>query len=127
MNLRIEGQQLRFRISQEELKKLCSGFPIKQSTHFPSSTHSPKPAHWPLMRVFSIDITPQDIEPDLQLTFESDCIKLAVQKQIAMNLYATLPRREGIRVKQKMDAVQTLELCLEVDIRTQNRERSNHV
>jgi len=114
MNLRIEGQQLRFRISKEELEILCSGSSITQPTYFPK------------MRALDIDITPQDIEPALQLMFDGDCMMLAVQNQAAQDLYHALPSREGIEVKQTINAVQTLELILEVDIRTQKRKRSDH-
>ncbi len=114
MNLRIEGQQLRFRISKEELAVLLSGSTITQPTCFPK------------MRVLDIDITSQDIEPVLQLMFNGDCMMLAVQKQAAKNLFHALPSREGIKVKQTINAAQTLELILEVDIRTQKRKRSGH-
>lgn len=114
MNLRIEGQQLRFRISKEELKELCSGVSITQLTYFPK------------MRALDIDITPQNIEPALQLIFDGDCMMLAVQKQAAEDLYHALPSREGIEVKQTIDVGKTLELILEVDIRTQKRKRGEH-
>ena len=51
---------------------------------------------------------------------------LAVQNQAAQDLYHALPSRDGIEVKQTINAVQTLELILEVDIRTQKRKRSDH-
>lgn len=111
MNLRIEGQQLRFRISKEELERLCSGSSITQPTYFSK------------MKALDIDITPQDIEPALQLMFDCDCMMLAVQNQAAQDLYHALPSREGIEAKQTINAVQTLELILEVDIRTQKRKR----
>ena len=114
MNLRIEGQQLRFRISKDELEILCSGSSITQPTLFPE------------MRALEIEIRPQNIEPALQLIFDGDCMMLAVQKQAVEDLYHALPSREGIEVKQTIDAGQTLKLILEVDIRTQKRKRSDH-
>ncbi len=110
MNLRIEGQQLRFRISKEELGALCSGSSITQTTYFPG------------IRALNIDITPRDIEPALQLTFDGDCMILTVQKQAAEDLYNALPSREGIEEKQTINAAQSLELIMEVDIRTQKRK-----
>jgi hypothetical protein len=114
MNLRIEGQQMRFRISTKELEILCSGSSITQPTYFPK------------MRALDIDITPQDIEPVLQLIFDGDCMVLAVQNEAAQDLYHALPGREGLAVTQTINAVQTLELILEVDIRTQKRQRRDH-
>ena len=114
MNLRIEGQQLRFRISKEELEILCSGSSVTQPTYFSG------------MRVLNVDITPQDIEPALQLTFDDDSMMLAVQMQATEDLYHALPSREGIEVKQTINEVQTLELILEVDIRTQKRGANSH-
>ncbi|MCB2081288.1 MAG: hypothetical protein KDD76_01550 [Rickettsiales bacterium] len=114
MNLRIEGQQLRFRISKDELEMLCSGSDITQSTYFPK------------MRVLEITITPQDIEPILQLVVDGDKIVLTVQKQAVLNLYQALPSREGIQANQTLNAKKVLELSMEVDIRTQKRKRSNH-
>ena len=114
MNLRIEGQQLRFRISKEELEILCSGSSITQTTCFTK------------MRILEISITPQDMEPALSLMFDGENMMLALQKKAAENLYRSLPSREGIHIHQMVNDMQTLTLILEVDIHTQKRKRSNH-
>ncbi len=114
MNLRIEHQQLRFRISKEELETLCSGERIIQQTVFPDG------------RILEIDMVVQPIQDTLEIRFEGDSLILLIQKQAAEELYHSLPSREGISSAQKIDDTRSLKLTLEVDIRTQKRKRNDH-
>lgn len=114
MNLRIEGQQLRFRISKDELKNLYSDDSIIQSTIFPNGGS------------LDISLLPQNMDDIMNITYERDSVELRVQKQAIQDLYNALPSREGIQATQVTHAGQILELILEVDIRTQKRNRSNH-
>ena len=114
MNLRIKGQNLRFRISKEELETLCCGCEVTQRTLFPGQ------------RALGINIITRSMENTLQVTFEEDSITLCVHAQAAEDLYHALPSREGIQARQKIHAMQMLELALEVDIRTQKRRRGSH-
>lgn len=114
MNLRIEGQQVRFRLSKDELESLCFGNAILQSTTFPNG--------------YSLDINlfAQNIDDIMNIVYEGDYMELRVRKQAAQELYDALPSREGLQTMQAIDTKQSLELILEVDIRTQKRKRSNH-
>lgn len=111
MNLRIEGQQLRFRISKEELEYLCSGYGITKS-----SCLSPTDR-------LRVDIRPEDISQTMQFALDDRSMVLSVQKQAAEDLYNALPSREGIKTKQSINKELSLELILEVDVRTQRRKR----
>lgn len=107
MNLRIEGQRLRFRISKEELERLCSGGAVEQSTAFPNQCG------------LEINLVSESMDAKLMLVYVEGCMELRVQKQAAEMLLRSLPSREGIAMKQKVEAAEPLELILEVDIRTQ--------
>jgi len=110
MNLRIEGQNLRFRISKEELESLCLGKEILQKTFLPGDN------------VILTGIYPEG-KNTLETEFDKDGIKLFVQKEAANDLLGSLPNREGLEVEQKVGD-NILKLSLEVDIRTQKRKRS---
>ncbi len=109
MNLHIDGQKLRFRLTKAELEKLCNKKNIKQKIFLPEQN------------IISININIQPQEENLIFTFINNNFHLAVNEWAAKNLYNSLPSKEGIRVEQKIDENNILTLLLEVDIRTQGR------
>ncbi len=112
MNFRMEEQELRWRISRQELEDLCAGTTLKQTTYLPDG------------RSLGTTITANSNEEDLSLHFENDTIILNVEKGAATALRDTLPRREGIERTQNIEKDPPLRLILEVDIRTQKRKRA---
>ncbi len=111
MNLRIEEQCFRFRISKEELKKLLAGEALKQKSILSESS---------ILIINIISKTQTDI---LSLVFVNNHMTLSVQKAAIEDLYNTLPSREGIQSSQDVRNEQALQLILEVDIRTQKRRK----
>ena len=113
MNLRIEGQQLRFRISKDELDEIYNGNEIAQLSHFLDG------------QVLNIRIIPQDIDVTLYFAFTEGVMSLIVNKQEVKNLYDSLPSREGVSVKQSINDTMFLNIILEVDIFSQKRLREH--
>lgn len=109
MNLRIEGQTLRFRISKEELETLCLGGALQQIIPLPD------------LRM-EILVTTESSDAPLKLHIEKNRWHLQVNKETAQTMLASLPNREGILHRQKVGDT-WLCLMLEVDIRTQKRKR----
>lgn len=113
MNLRIEGQMLRFRIGVQELETLCAGGVLEQTTYLPGK------------RLLVIKVVPvSDSDSPLRLEATEDQLRVAVARPQAERLLASLPNREGIFCQQEAGNGQMLELVIEVDIRTQKRRRS---
>lgn len=105
MNLRIDGQELRFRISKQELENLCAGTRLKQTTSLPNRN------------VLEISIK-TDTNSSMFLSYKDNQMILSVGNKLAVSLYDSLPNREGIETMQD-----DLRLILEVDIKTQKRKR----
>ena len=112
MNLRMEGQELRFRISKEELEAICEGKTLAQSTSMPDG------------RMLKIGIAAGQRSTPLSFAYTNDRMTLQVSTDSAISLRDALPSREGLEAIQPIDGSQTLRLLLEVDIRTQKRKRS---
>jgi hypothetical protein len=112
MNFRIEGQELRWRISKEELENLCSGKPLKQTTHFPNG------------RFLEVVITANPNDKGLSLSVEKERMTLNIEKKAALDLWKALPCREGLESIQHTDQGLPLRLVIDVDIRTQKRKRA---
>lgn len=112
MNLRINGQELRFRISKAQLELLCKGNDLEQSTFLPVG------------QVIKICITPKYKKRGMSLSNISDCIMLCVNKEDANIFLKSLPNRQGLETVQKIDNDNYLKLVLEVDVRTQWRKNS---
>ena len=113
MNLHIENQKMRFRISKEEIKNLCASKIIKQHLLLPKG------------QSLNIEIIAQEQNDELYLSYEKSSIILQVQKTAANNLYEKLPSRKGLEVAQELENNQILHLILEVDIRTQKKQNHN--
>lgn len=113
MNLRLEGQAVRFRIRKEELEALCAGETLEQVTQLPHS-------------LLTLTIRTDHTEIPLRLVTGSQSWLLEVNKTAVQDLLDSLPSREGIYYEQATDGSASLHLMLEVDIRTQKRKRENH-
>lgn len=112
MNLRIEGQHLRFRISKGELEQLCQGVALVQRTHLPES------------QSLEIVIATGHEADEFQLNYQRNTMRLTVSEDAAKNLLFSLPAREGIEAVQVLESDDRLQLSLEVDIRTQKRKKA---
>ncbi len=112
MNLHIENQKLRFRISKDELEELCSGSSLTQEIFLPNQ------------HTLNIAIIMQIQDPILYLTFENNSITLFAKKNAIEEFYSVLPSREGLEIEQQVADNQLLKLIFEVDIRTQKRKRN---
>lgn len=112
MNLRIEEQEFRFRISTQELKALCNGTALTQRSHLPNG------------RILEVSIMVSNANKTMSLSMEEDRITLHVGNEAAISLRDALPSREGIEATQAINATHSLQLILEVDIRTQKRKRN---
>jgi len=111
MNLRINGQELRFRISKEELESLCSGSIVSQSTILPNS------------KKIEAQIIPNNSDDTMNLSDKNNIIILNVSKNLTQKFYDSLPSKEGLEKIQKIDDTNSITLFLEVDIRTQKRKK----
>lgn len=112
MKLRIDGQELRFRISKQELEHLCNGTVLQQQTHLPDS------------RALKVSIITVDrVEELLHLTHEKDHMQLQADKERLTAFRDSLPNREGLECNQAIENGQNLCLILEVDIRSQKRQK----
>lgn len=101
MNLRIEGDEIRFKISRIELEHLDGGGVLCQSTSL--SKH----------RTFDIKIIPKTLpHVDLEFHDEPSMWNLFVNVQAVKNLMNSKPSRKGLNVKQG-----ALNLILQIDIR----------
>ena len=112
MNFRIEGQELRWRISKEELELLCLGKSLTQTTHLPN-------AHF-----LEIIITANSNNKGLSLSVERERMTLNIEKKATLNLWNALPCREGLESSQNTNQGELLRLIVDVDIRTQKRKRA---
>ena len=111
MNLRINGQELRFRVGKEELESLCVGETLKQSTHLTNN------------KILETCITTNYTGSGMSISNENDNFTLYVNKGLAAKFLDSLPSKEGLEATQKINDEQFLTLILEVDIRTQKRKK----
>ncbi len=109
MNLHMENQRLRFRVTKDELALLCEGEDVKQWFDLPSQ------------RQFTITICTDEQEDELLLRDSDEEIMLCVQKDAAQGLFDALPSQEGFEVEQKTGEGKKIQLVFEVDIRSQKR------
>ena len=112
MNLRINGQELRFRVTKEELESLCSGKTLEQSTLLPNN------------QVLTSTIASNSSNDGMSLSNDSNALALLINKSLATKFFESLPSREGLEATQEINDELSLTLILEVDIRTQKRKKS---
>jgi hypothetical protein len=114
MNLHIEGQKLRFRISKDALASLCEGQGLTHRVFLPNQ------------HALYIDICPSTTHhAALHLVAHTDHMILHVQPDAAERLYQALPSKDGLQIDQPIESQQALKLVLEVDIRTQKRSHTS--
>ena len=112
MNLRINGQELRFRISKGELESLCKGEELEQISYLPNNHN------------LTTKITTEAASYGLFLIIKNNRFVLHVNHKTAKDFLESLPSREGLEATQEINDELSLKLFLEVDIRTQKRKRS---
>ena len=101
MNIRIEGNDVRFKISQVELESLNRGDVLKQSTSLD--------AH----QVFELNIAPKALDNgDLELHTGPSLWTLYIDTETIEDLIAAKPTRKGLSARQG-----SLNLTLQIDIR----------
>ncbi len=116
MNLRIEGQKLRFRLSKKELELLTTGKTLEQKTHLPGSSSA-----------LQISIVMISIPTPLSFHYQKNHMTLSVDNETLMTLWASLPNRSGISTTQETgESTSPLELSLDIDIFTQKRKRAQN-
>jgi len=101
MNIRIEGNNIRFKISRVELKRLNQGGALTQSTSI--GAHP----------IFDLNIVPKTLVNEaLELHTEPSIWTLFVDTQTIKEKMSSKPTRDGLNVTQG-----SLSLILLVDIR----------
>ncbi|WP_119308704.1 DUF7009 family protein [Cohaesibacter haloalkalitolerans] len=111
MNFRIDGQKVRFRIDKSELECLCNGTSVIQATCLSEG------------QILGAVIEPAEMAPVLSLSWDNQTLRLAANIGDLHALRDALPQREGLKQKTSINDEVSLDLSLEVDIRTQNRKR----
>ncbi len=110
MNIRLEDQQIRFRVSEGEFGTLCSGQAVEQQTYLPGR------------RLLKVSVRPCDGD-SMHLDCEDDHIALYLGLEKAEAFRAILPGRAGLEGVQLVNGERTLSLILEVDVRSQKKKR----
>jgi len=101
MNLRIEGNKIRYKISRIELEHLDNGGVLSQSTSLDNN------------QTFNFKIIPKILSHvDLTLQVEPTIWSLFVNVQAVKDMMDSKPSRKGLNVKQG-----PLNLTLQIDIR----------
>ncbi|WP_319567123.1 DUF7009 family protein [Cohaesibacter marisflavi] len=114
MKLRIDGQQVHFRIDKSELTRLCLGASLNQCIHFPNG------------RGLTVSVLTGRSTSPMQLIFDNDVMQLLVDRGSAYDLLKALPRKEGIATHQPFNSDQRMEIILDVDLRLQNYPGKDH-
>jgi len=111
MNVRIEEQNLRFKISEEELGLLLNGQCLSERVGITS-------------KGFVITINPQGrgdgMEPKLVLDQTEACLQLLVPSEIVQELFEMGRSRSGISCD-----VDGVSISLQVNVRGDSRKRNN--
>ncbi len=110
MNIRIKSQDLRFKISEEELTALLEGGAIREEVIFPG-------------KVFTLMITPVtadrgDISPHMEIEKSNIHLNLLVSQKILQELADMGRSREGLRRE-----VSGISVCIQVDLFSGKRKR----
>ncbi|WP_319496136.1 DUF7009 family protein [uncultured Cohaesibacter sp.] len=111
MNFRVDGQKVRFRIDKTELECLCNGTGIRQTSRLSMDQD------------LGVVIEPVEMATALSLSWNVQTLRLLANVKDLQALLAALPQREGIKQTCPIDGEVSLDLSLEVDIRTQKRKR----
>ena len=112
MNIRLSRNQVRFRISPEELLRLLKGESVEEITCFPGS----------MALCYRVDATPDEalpIKTPLRLRWKDNRLSLAVATSALGALAQRLPSRDGIESQEPSAQLgATLQYSLEVDIKS---------
>nr|WP_321526127.1 hypothetical protein [uncultured Cohaesibacter sp.] len=111
MKLRIDGQQVHFKIDRSELTRLCLGASLNHCIHFPNG------------RGLTVSVMTGRAAPPMQLIFDNDIMQLVVDREAAYDLLKGLPRREGIAAHQPVHPNDPMELILDVDSHARDHSR----
>nr|WP_319484351.1 hypothetical protein [uncultured Cohaesibacter sp.] len=112
MKLRIDGQQVHFKIDRGELTRLCLGAPLNHCLHFPNG------------RGLTVSVMTGHNAPPMQLIFDNDIMQLVVDRETAYDLLKGLPRKEGIAMHQPIHPDETMELILDVESHARDHSRT---
>ncbi len=110
MNIRLEEQQIRFRISEQEFGALCGGMPLEQKIYLPGQHR------------LRVSVRPCDGDC-MRVECEDDHIALHLGQTRAEAFRATLPGRDGLEEVQLIGGERTLSVILEVDVRSHKKAR----
>lgn len=110
MNLRMEKDRIRFRISDSELEKLLVDHVIVGQTPLPDG------------KKFGYRVTTTGVNPEL--TYKNDELYLHLPLTMVQAHKESLPSKEGISGQCKLANGDNLSFVLEVDVRTHKRRVS---
>ncbi len=121
MNLRINNEMLRFRISKQELELLLNGEKIAQYIDIPQNNNSWQRLNIQIIPIRELTNNVAGNDKSLDICYEGNDITLYIQQHKAKQLYDSLPQRDGISRVYEFDNKKRISINLEVDIRTQKR------
>jgi hypothetical protein len=110
MNVRLQGDQLRFRISPDEMEQLLKGQPLVERTYLPGG-----------QQLLYSAVADGDIA-SIRLTSLTGGFILHVPSPALQRLAESLPSRSGITAIQALENGHVLSLAFEVDVRPRRRE-----
>ena len=111
MNIRLDEQQIRFRVSEQEFGALCGGIPLEQKIYLPGQHR------------LRVSVQPCDGD-GMHVECEDDHIALHLGRARAEAFRALLPGREGLEEVQLIGGERTLSVVLEVDVRSHKKART---
>lgn len=106
MNIRIDAQSIRFRITEEELNSLCEGTTLFEEICFDQGS-------------FQFEITPKDsnVKP-IYVFWRGTRMVLEIEKIALDHLYSLGRSKEGVRSSQG-----SIDIRLEVDVLSDKRPK----
>ena len=105
MNIRIQQQDLKFKITQTELEELLAGQSVQSSVSFPE-------------RDFSVCITPVDAANDIAVSAADDGIVFQTPQSVLQKLQDIGRNREGVHHQYG-----NISVTLQVDFRGDTRRK----
>lgn len=112
MNLRLSGQSIRFRISEDELSELRKTGELTTKTRFGDGAEEPAVGDGQALS-YTIRVANSGSSP-LSVSFKENSILLLVSRPALEELADQVPSGEGISYQ---------ETCLEVDLRSARRPK----
>ena len=104
MNIRMDGQEVRFRVKRDEFERLLAGDTLEQLTILPEEN----------ALTFQLQATEED---NVRFRRNGGGWCWQVPHVQLVDFFASLPRKDGWCHTQSLNDGQALELILEVDVR----------